>query len=74
MSHGTQSVTLPCSFLAAVMLSSVNQELYRLPAIVTGETYAFSVAVTLVAALLSAVALRRQLDRLDLVAVLKARE
>jgi putative ABC transport system permease protein len=60
--------------LAIVMMSNVSQELYRMPTIVTGRTYVFAVAVTLVAALLSAVVVRRQLDRLDLVAVLKARE
>ncbi len=60
--------------LAIVMISTVDQELYRLPAVVTGETYALAVVVTIAAALLSAVVVRRQLDRLDLVAVLKARE
>jgi putative ABC transport system permease protein len=60
--------------LAQLMISSVNQELYRLPAIVTGATYAFAMAVTLGAAIVSAALVRRQLDRLDLVAVLKARE
>jgi putative ABC transport system permease protein len=60
--------------LAAVMISTVNQELYRMPAIVTGPTYAFAAAVTLGAALASALVVKRQLDRLDLVAVLKARE
>jgi putative ABC transport system permease protein len=60
--------------LAAVMISTVNQEFYRLPAVVTGRTYAFATAVTLCAAVLSALVVRRQLDRLDLVAALKARE
>jgi putative ABC transport system permease protein len=60
--------------LAAFMMASVNPEIYRLPVVVTGRTYAFAVAVTLVAALASALVVRRQLDRLDLVAVLKARE
>lgn len=60
--------------LAAVMISTVNQELYRIPAVVTGEAIALAVAVTLAAALVSAALVKRQLDRLDLVAVLKARE
>jgi putative ABC transport system permease protein len=60
--------------LAAIIISTVNQEFYRLPVVVTGRTYAFATAVTLCAALLSALVVRRQLDRLDLVAVLKARE
>ena len=60
--------------LAVIMISAVNQEMYRMPALVSGETYAFSVAVTIAGAVLSAIVVRRQLDRLDLVAVLKARE
>lgn len=60
--------------LAALMLSTANQELYRMPTVVTGETYALAAVVTAVAALISALVVRRQLDQLDLVAVLKARE
>lgn len=60
--------------LTKVMVSAVNQELYRIPAIVTGATNALAVAVTLGAALVSAAVVKRRLDRLDLVAVLKARE
>lgn len=60
--------------LASVVISAVNQELYRIPAIVSGSVNAFAVTVTLGAAVVSAVVVKRQLDRLDLVAVLKARE
>jgi putative ABC transport system permease protein len=60
--------------LATVMMSTVNQELYRIPAIVTAETNVLASAVTLGAGLASAMLVKRQLDRLDLVAVLKARE
>jgi putative ABC transport system permease protein len=60
--------------LAALTISTVDQELYRIPAIVTAEANAFAVAVTLGAAFVSAAVVKRQLDRLDLVAVLKARE
>lgn len=60
--------------LAVIMMSTVSQEMYRMPAVVTGATYAFAAAVTIAGAVLSAVIVRRQLDRLDLVAVLKARE
>ncbi|HEX8789532.1 MAG TPA: FtsX-like permease family protein [Polyangiaceae bacterium] len=60
--------------LAVVMMSSVNQELYRIPVLVTQATYGFAAAVTLAAAIASTVVVRRQLDKLDLIAVLKARE
>jgi putative ABC transport system permease protein len=49
-------------------------ELFRLPLVVSDRTYAFAVCVAALAALGSAVAVRRRLDRLDLVAALKARE
>jgi putative ABC transport system permease protein len=42
--------------------------------VVSRATYGFAVTVTLVGTLLSALVVRRRLDQLDLVAVLKARE
>jgi putative ABC transport system permease protein len=45
-----------------------------MPTYVSGATYAFGTVVTLGAALLSALVVRRRLDHLDLVSVLKARE
>jgi putative ABC transport system permease protein len=49
-------------------------ELFRLPLVVSDRTYAFAVCVVVAAALGSALAVRHRLDRLDLVAALKARE
>jgi putative ABC transport system permease protein len=49
-------------------------ELFRLPLVVSDRTYAFAVCVAALAALGSALAVRHRLDRLDLVAALKARE
>jgi putative ABC transport system permease protein len=57
--------------LIAVVFSS---ELFRMPLVVSGATYVFSVVVMVVAAILSALVVRRRVDRLDLVAVLKTRE
>jgi putative ABC transport system permease protein len=59
-----------------VMLLSLlyNSELYRLPPIVTRASYAFGFTVVTIAALISGLIVRRQLDRLDLVAILKTRE
>ena len=60
--------------LAHLVGGMVDPETYRLPVVISGRTYAFSVAVTTGAAFLSAMLVRRQLDRLDLIAVLKTRE
>lgn len=59
-----------CAWLAALY----QWELFRLPLVVTRRTYAFAIVVILGSALLSAIAVRRRLNRLDLVAVLKTRE
>lgn len=54
--------------------TTLDPETYRLPFIVTPRSYAFAVLVTLFASTLSALVVRRKLDKLDLIAVLKARE
>lgn len=59
------------SFLAML---SLQTEFQRLPMVIYPATDAFAVTVTLLAALLSGLVVRRRLDELDLVAVLKARE
>lgn len=51
-----------------------DTELFRVPAVVHPRTYAIAAATVLAAALAAAVFVRRLLDRLDLVAVLKARD
>jgi putative ABC transport system permease protein len=53
---------------------SMSTELFRLPLIVNPGTYAFALSVFAAAAAGSALMVRRRLDRLDLIAVLKARE
>jgi putative ABC transport system permease protein len=57
-----------------VIRLAYDTELFRIPPVVGRSTYAFAAAVTLAAALVSALAVRRLLDRLDLVAVLKSKE
>ena len=49
-------------------------KLFRIPLVVSGRTYAFAIAVIVAAAAASGLVVRRRLDRLDLVAVLKTRE
>lgn len=60
--------------LAALAVEGLQTETQRFPLVVGPGTYGFAVTVTLVATLVSALVVRRRLDRLDLVAVLKARE
>ena len=60
--------------LCVGVVESVDMERYRLPVVLTLETYGFAVAVVLVAAAVSALLVRRRLDRLDLIGVLKTRE
>jgi putative ABC transport system permease protein len=60
--------------LAAWVTLAFDTEVYRIPLVIERHTYGFAAAVTLLAALLSGLAVRRKLDHLDLVAVLKARE
>jgi putative ABC transport system permease protein len=60
--------------LAAVAVEGLQTETQRFPLVVAPATYGFAVVVTLVAAFVSALVVRRRLDKLDLVAVLKARE
>jgi putative ABC transport system permease protein len=51
-----------------------DMELFRLPLVIDRSTYAFAASVVMAAALASGLVVRRMLDRLDLVAVLKSRE
>lgn len=53
---------------------AVDNELYRVPLVIEPDTYAFAVTVVLLAAAASAFAVRRRLDHLDLISVLKTRE
>jgi putative ABC transport system permease protein len=60
--------------LSSFLSVSLSSDLFRFPLALEPRTYAFGVAVFLVASIASALVVRRRLDRLDLVAVLKARE
>ena len=59
---------------AGLLVAAFNTELFRFPLVVTAKTFALSAASVVVAAVLSGLAVRRRLDHLDLVAVLKTRE
>ena len=60
--------------LAALISSAYNTELYRLPLIINNSTYAFTFVVVMIAAFGSGLIIRRQINHLDLIAVLKTRE
>lgn len=52
----------------------LDTEMYRIPFVIGKTTYGFSVVVVLLAAIISGLIVRRRLDHLDLIAVLKTRE
>jgi putative ABC transport system permease protein len=60
--------------LAKLLLLAFQNEVYRIPLVVTPQAAAWSALVVIAAAALSGLAVRRKLDRLDLVSVLKIRE
>ena len=60
--------------LAALIASLFDSEVYRIPLVVEPATYGYAVLVVVAASALSALAVRRRIDRLDLVPVLKTRE
>jgi putative ABC transport system permease protein len=57
-----------------LFMSSVDQETYRWAVVVAPRTHALAALVAVLAASASALWVRRSLDRLDLIAVLKTRE
>jgi putative ABC transport system permease protein len=60
--------------MAWAMCHSINQELFRFPLVISRYTYTFAAVAVAVAAMGSGLIVRRGLDRLDLVAVLKSSE
>jgi putative ABC transport system permease protein len=60
--------------LAALMSFFYDTELYRWPLVVSRMTYGFAIGVIAIAALISGWLILRQINQLDLVAVLKTRE
>jgi putative ABC transport system permease protein len=59
---------------AVLVTVGLSTELFRIPLVIHPATYAFAATVVIVAALLSGLLVRRKLDHLNLVAVLKSRE
>lgn len=72
-------VALPLGCLAGYWLASLivrgfQTELYRVPFVIESSTYAWAIVVGVLATAAAATLVRRRLDRLDLIAVLKTRE
>jgi putative ABC transport system permease protein len=70
---------IPLGLVAGYMLAwllsgALNTEVHRFPLIIYPRTYAFAVVVVVLAAVLSALVVRRGMNRLNLVEVLKARD
>lgn len=60
--------------LTAFLVWSLQTDLYRIPMNITSATYALAISTVVISALLSSVALRSHMNRLDLIEVLKTRE
>lgn len=72
-------IAIPVGLLEGYLLVRIttfflDTELYRIPAIINPQTYGFAMIVVLVSAIISGLFVRRRLDHLDLIAVLKTRE
>jgi len=62
------------AWMAQAMMKMSDPEQYRLPVDLSSMTYAYAAGVTIVAGAISALLVRRKLDKLDLIGVLKTRE
>ncbi|MDH3264714.1 MAG: ABC transporter permease, partial [Paracoccaceae bacterium] len=60
--------------IAYAMIQGFTSDLYRIPLVLEADTFATASLIVLAAALGAALIVRRRLDRLDLVAVMKTRE
>lgn len=70
---------LPVGFLigrglGAYMIWNLQTDLFRIPLVFEPATYSFAATVVLISAAVSGLIVRRKLDHLDLVAVLKTKE
>jgi putative ABC transport system permease protein len=71
------ALPLGCALGAGLSWSILQlsaHETMQLPFVIAPRTYAFACLVVLIAGVLSALVVRRRVDRLDLVGVLKTRE
>jgi putative ABC transport system permease protein len=72
-------VSIPLGFLlgygiCALLVFSMQSELYRMPLVISSHTYAFACITVTLASAVSGLMISQKLRNLDLIAVLKARE
>jgi len=60
--------------LVLSMISSFDTELFRIPMVILPNTFGYSILLVIVATIFSATLVRRRVDKLDLIKVLKTRE
>ena len=60
--------------LAALLITGLDTENYRIPLVVSRTTFAFASLIVVAATFFSAIVVQRRVNRLDLVGVLKTRE
>lgn len=70
---------IPAGFVVGYWLSlrfaeELQQDLFRVPLVLEPDTFTIAAVVVLISAIVSGLIVRRRLDRLDLVAVLKTKE
>lgn len=66
---------LACGYvLARALVAGLQTELFRVPFVISAATYGWALLIGIAATAASVLLVRRRLDRLDLVAVLKTRE
>lgn len=61
-------------WFAALVAAANESEMFRIPLVIAPRTYAYAAVVIIIATAISAMVVRRRLDHLDLVEVLKTRE
>jgi putative ABC transport system permease protein len=61
-------------WFAYMLTRALDQEVFRFPFVILDSTYGLAAATVLAASIASALLVRRKLDDLDLIAVLKSRE
>jgi putative ABC transport system permease protein len=61
-------------YLAYAAMAGVDSDLYQFPLVIQPSTYAMAALVVIIAGLATALLVRRRINNLDLVAVLKTRE
>ncbi len=60
--------------LASLIVHAFETELYRVPMVIVASTYGWAIVIGVAATTVSALLVRRRVDHLDLIAVLKTRE